>query len=768
MIRKRLLLLGLALAWPGAAQITRFNIVSYLGFENGTPGAAPPGWTSQAGAVVDGQVAHSGKNSLRIDRDTSSAGAFTTISLSLPTDFAAKNVVWSGWVRTENVNGVAAIWLREDSDTTVSLAFASTQSLNVSGTQNWTQYSIYVPELTEGTKLVFGFLLGGTGRAWVDDLQLLADTVPVAQAGIRVLTVLDTDHEFDNGSKIGFTALTDVQVQNLATLAKVWGFLKYHHPAVTGGNHHWDYDLFRVMPQVLAAGDSASALSAISSWIGGLEALQKCTDCATLDPNGLYLAPDLDWISDESLLGHDLSQTLLNVYRNRTPQPSQFYVSLVANEGNPSFDHELSYSKWPYPDAGYRLLALYRYWNMVRYFYPNRDIMSDDPANQPGYWNSVLAEFIPQIGLSTGATDYQQQLMRFIARIHDTHANLWSSIASRPPIGPCQLPVDVRFVEGKALVLRYNSPAAGPASGLMPGDIIDQLDGVAVSDLVDQWRLFYADSNEAARLRDIGTYLTGGQCGAADVVVLRDPDSAARHGPIPVISRRPNRLRVKSVRVDSATLDFSRTSVHDLPGDTFVKLADDIAYLKLSSVRAADSASYIQAAAGTNGLIIDIRNYPSDFVVFTLGQLLVSAPTNFAWFTNMDPVNPGAIRWGSKVSLTPQQPHYSGMVVILVDEVTQSEAEYTTMAFRAAPGALVIGSTTAGADGDISAILLPGGYSSYVSGLGVFYPDQRPTQRVGIIPNIVVTPTIEGIRAGRDELIEEAVRQIRGVGATMF
>jgi hypothetical protein len=443
-------------------------------------------------------------------------------------------------------------------------------------------------------------------------------------------------------------------------------------------------------------------------------------------------------------------------------------MSLVVDEGNPSFDHELSYSKWPYPDAGYRLLALYRFRNMVQYFYPNRDIMSDDPANQPGYWNSVLAEFIPRIGLSTGATDYQQQLMQFIARIHDTHANLWSSIASRPPIGPCQLPVDVRFVEGKALVLRYNSPSAGPASGLMPGDVIDQLDGVAVSDLVDQWRPIYADSNEAARLRDMGTYLTRGQCGAADVVVFRGPGSAAPRGPIPMVSRRPATFRVKSVRVDSTTLDFSRTSVHDLPGDVFMKLADDIAYLKLSSVRAADSASYIQAANGTKGLIIDIRNYPSDFVPFTLGQLLVSSPANFAWFTNTDPVNPGAIRWGSKVSLTPQQPHYSGMVVILVDEVTQSQAEYTTMAFRTAPGAIVIGSTTAGADGDVSTILLPGGYSSYISGLGVFYPDKRPTQRVGIVPNIVVTPTIEGIRAGRDELIEEAVRQIRGVGSTMF
>ena len=37
--------------------------------------------------------------------------------------------------------------------------------------------------------------------------------------------------------------------------------------------------------------------------------------------------------------------------------------------------------------------------------------------------------------------------------------------------------------------------------------------------------------------------------------------------------------------------------------------------------------------------------------------------------------------------------------MILVDEVTQSHAEYTAMAFRTAPLATVIGSTTAGAWG---------------------------------------------------------------------
>jgi hypothetical protein len=59
--------------------------------------------------------------------------------------------------------------------------------------------------------------------------------------------------------------------------------------------------------------------------------------------------------------------------------------------------------------------------------------------------------------------------------------------------------------------------------------------------------------------------------------------------------------------------------------------------------------------------------------------------------------------------------------------------EYTTIAFRTAPGAKVIGSTTAGADGNVSTIPLP---------------------------DVKVLPTIAGLRDGRDEVLEEAIRQI--------
>ena len=59
-------------------------------------------------------------------------------------------------------------------------------------------------------------------------------------------------------------------------------------------------------------------------------------------------------------------------------------------------------------------------------------------------------------------------------------------------------------------------------------------------------------------------------------------------------------------------------------------------------------------------------------------------------------------------------------------------------------------------------VTLPGGLASPISGIGVFYPDRRPTQRVGIVPDVEVRPTIDGLREGRDEVLEAAIRAILG------
>jgi len=58
--------------------------------------------------------------------------------------------------------------------------------------------------------------------------------------------------------------------------------------------------------------------------------------------------------------------------------------------------------------------------------------------------------------------------------------------------------------------------------------------------------------------------------------------------------------------------------------------------------------------------------------------------------------------------------------------------------------------------------VLPGDVQTMISGIGVFYPNKKPTQRIGIVPDVKVEPTIAGIRNGRDEVLEEALRQVLG------
>ena len=72
----------------------------------------------------------------------------------------------------------------------------------------------------------------------------------------------------------------------------------------------------------------------------------------------------------------------------------------------------------------------------------------------------------------------------------------------------------------------------------------------------------------------------------------------------------------------------------------------------------------------------------------------------------------------------------------------------------------VFGSQTAGADGNVSEFVLPGNISSKISGIGVYYPDGAETQRIGIIPDYEIKPTIKGLRKGKDEVLEASIKYI--------
>src|SRR4029453_16078960 len=106
-----------------------------------------------------------------------------------------------------------------------------------------------------------------------------------------------------------------------------------------------------------------AARSAVNQWIASLGPVPPCAPCVTLDESKLHLRPPVTWLTDD-VLGAELAATLPAVPQNRPGKPQHFYVSLAAGAGNASFDHEPAYSTVALPDAGYQLLALYRFWNI--------------------------------------------------------------------------------------------------------------------------------------------------------------------------------------------------------------------------------------------------------------------------------------------------------------------------------------------------------------------------------------------------------------------
>ena len=103
---------------------------------------------------------------------------------------------------------------------------------------------------------------------------------------------------------------------------------------------------------------------------------------------------------------------------------------------------------------------------------------------------------------------------------------------------------------------------------------------------------------------------------------------------------------------------------------------------------------------------------------------------------------------------------YHGKTVMLVDERTISQAEHTGLFFEAANGTKFIGSPTQGANGDVTNLSLPEGIYVSFSGQGVWHADGRQLQRIGLQPDIEVRPSLSGIRAGKDEVLDRAVEYV--------
>jgi len=105
--------------------------------------------------------------------------------------------------------------------------------------------------------------------------------------------------------------------------------------------------------------------------------------------------------------------------------------------------------------------------------------------------------------------------------------------------------------------------------------------------------------------------------------------------------------------------------------------------------------------------------------------------------------------------------YFKGKVAIIINEETQSTGEFLALSMKLAPNATLVGSETAGADGNVmQPFPLPGAYYTHLTAIGVYLPNGAETQQTGVVPDVKVSQTIQGYRSNKDELLDKAIEVV--------
>jgi len=531
--------------------------------------------------------------------------------------------------------------------------------------------------------------------------------------------------------------------RRLAALGQVWGLLKYFHGGVAARTD-WDDVLITAVPRFKTAETREAVSREVMALVGQAGPGDVFRDVPAGKSPDTPLGATFRWIDDATLFELETSRLLRAVVLAHKPGSNR-YVAPVSGVHNPDFTNDQAYyASDQYPDEATRLLALFRFWNMVQYFFPHRDVMDRD-------WIDVLPELVLKHAQAGNAVEYHLAVMEMTASINDAHASTSSAVITNH-FGLNTAPIQVRLVEGRTVVTRVFPRLLGAGIDLRVGDEVTHVAGVPVETVRTSIRRFVNGSNEASLERNIHYRL----------LLTNEPRLSVT---VQGADARPLTWDVNTVTQSALSAELTAG------GDMSALLAGNVGYVDMGRLQVADAARVMAQLRNTRGIIFDVRNYPNG-TLYTVSNYLNPSLRPFVKFTEPDFANPGNVLWTAVLQAGPGSPNawnptapasytYTGRVAVLINQETQSQAEYTVMALRTAPDVTIIGSQTAGADGNVSLIRLPGGISTYFSGLGVFYPDGRPTQRIGIVPDIVVQPTLRGLREGRDEVLEAALQFLR-------
>jgi hypothetical protein len=246
---------------------------------------------------------------------------------------------------------------------------------------------------------------------------------------------------------------------------------------------------------------------------------------------------------------------------------------------------ENAYPEMTYPPPEYRLLAAFRIWTVINYFFPYKHLIEEE-------WDSVLRQFIPRMEQADNALSYHLAVAEMITHIHDAHGFMDSPIL-KEHFGPAWPPIRLQMVEDSAVITAILDEEAAKTSGVAYGDIVLQIDGQDISErLAQRARYLAASTPQSLMRRAVNASLTGPEHSVA-ALTIRDRDN--------------NVKEVKLTRGASLTAPFD---INWRSGEVIKLLSQDIGYADLDRLEVPMVDEMFEQFNNTKAIIFDGRGYP--------------------------------------------------------------------------------------------------------------------------------------------------------------
>lgn len=379
-----------------------------------------------------------------------------------------------------------------------------------------------------------------------------------------------------------------------------------------------------------------------------------------------------------------------------------------------------------------------------------------DPSFGGIDWAGVSRELRPRVEAAASADEARDVIRAMLARLNRSHFVLLSPGAADALPGPATVPVDVRIVDGAALITRVTD-AAGARDGLAPGQTILTVEAGDVGQLIARADGADPRTRNLHAWRLVTQQLYGAE-GSWAALTVRDADGARRDlrtmrtlgaGEVVTLGNLPP-LRVAFEQRAAKTPAGRRAGV--IRFSVWMTAVSDPFERAIAEFRAYD------------GLIIDLRGNPGGLAAMMRGiaghvidqpLLLGTMHTRQADLSFV--VNPRLSTSGGR-AVKP----FAGPVALLVDELTGSTSETFAGALQSLGRARVFGRPTMGQALPALTRRLPSGdVLMYAIGDFVTSTGQR-IEGDGVVPDEAVPLSPRELAAGHDGPLEAALRWFDG------